>query len=36
MAKDPKSLKKHGRAGVDRMTKGQVPDGFDVHHKNPN
>ncbi|OPB11888.1 hypothetical protein BFW91_12110 [Pseudomonas fluorescens] len=35
MAKDPKSLQKYGPAGVDRMKKGQVPEGFDVHHKKP-
>ncbi|WP_426133030.1 RHS repeat-associated core domain-containing protein [Pseudomonas sp. PWP3-1b2] len=35
LAKDPKSLLKYGPAGVDRMKKGQVPEGFDVHHKKP-
>jgi RHS repeat-associated protein len=35
MAKDPSSIQKYGQAGVDRMKKGQVPEGFDVHHKKP-
>ena len=35
MAKDPNSIQKYGQAGVDRMKKGQVPEGFDVHHKKP-
>jgi hypothetical protein len=26
---------RNGQAGVDRMKKGLVPDGFDVHHKKP-
>ncbi|WP_348749477.1 RHS repeat-associated core domain-containing protein, partial [Pseudomonas rhodesiae] len=35
LAKDPNSIQKYGQAGVDRMKKGQVPEGFDVHHKKP-
>ncbi|WP_207234979.1 MULTISPECIES: RHS repeat-associated core domain-containing protein, partial [unclassified Pseudomonas] len=34
-SKDPKSLQRYGQAGADRMKKGLVPDGFDVHHKRP-